>query len=132
MLPNRTDRIQGLSNARGRWDAIGVVPQIKLGDDTNTYIAADNNEKFIEGKTGTAGFTYRPDGTSINPGRTLRHFIDFPFVSYNGKAFHPLADQQPSTTVFPYPVFVSSMFTDPDIETLANVWSILQAIGGAL
>lgn len=128
MLPDRTKRMQNLNNPRKRWEGLGRVPKIKLGDDTKTFIAADT-DRFIQAKTEAVGFVYTPDGASINPGSSLRHNIDAPKVSYNGLGFHIFSTSQPSTAVLPYPTFINQI-VDPDSKALANVYNILQSLAG--
>ena len=130
MLPSRERRLQKLNNPRGRWDALGGVPKIKLGDNTQTFIAADTN-KFIQAKTEAIGYNYTPMGSSISPGPNLRHSINHQLVSYAGVAFNPVADRQPSTAVFPVQTFVQQ-FIDPDTKALANLFGALQQLAGVV
>jgi len=128
MLPSREDRLQQLSNTRKKWDALGGVPKIKLGDTTQTFIAADTN-KFVQAKTEAVGYIYTPDGTSISPGPSLRHSINHALVSFAGLSFNPVADKQPSTAVFPVQTFVQ-VVVDPNVKALANTWGLLQGLAG--
>ena len=130
MLPDRERRIQKLNNPSERWDNRSNVPKIKLGDTTDTYIAADTGN-FIKAKTEAVGFDYTPNGTVINPGISLRHALEYTRVSYGELSFHPSAGRQPSTAVFPYPTFIPSI-VDPDSKVLANLVETLQGLAGLI
>jgi hypothetical protein len=132
MLPSREERLSALNNSHGKWEQMGAVPQVKLGDNTRTYLVLDDDETIIKTKAGPVGMSMEPDGTSVNPGRTMRHFIDAPHVSYNGSAFHPFTTTQPPSVVNWYKVLDNNLGLDPNIEVLENLWGILNTLAGAL
>jgi hypothetical protein len=128
-MPSRSERLSKLGNTEERWGKLLQTPDIKLGNTTDLFYAGDANGLYA--KSGKVGYQFNEKNTKIRPGRTLSFEIPHALVDFNGKSFHPLCDQQPSTAVFPYPVLVPRIL-DPETEELIGLLGTLQELSQLL